>query len=265
MPVVTVSGAENPKAATVIWNRAIDNPTITASGSAVDYPAVNVTQPGTYSSWKADGANGWLQFDFGAAVQVDGAGIGAHNLATSGVTAVVVQSSTDGTTWTSRATYNPLTNEDIIAIFPVVTARYWRIQLTGPAANIGCVAIGKRLVFPHSPVDDYTPLRHSRQYTKLFNNSIAGQLLGNRVMGAGASTTVDFGFVPITFVENALPEFADHYNQGGTFFYAASPSAFPRELGYCWAIGEDAIINVSYIEAAKLATLSFGVNSYVSA
>lgn len=265
MPVIISTGATAPKNATVIWNRAADNPTILSSSAAAGYPAVNVLDPATYSSWMANAASGWIRFDFGSATQVDGVGIGAHNLATSGVTNIAIQSSPNGTDWTNRASVNPLTNEDIMAIFPVVSARYWRIALTGPAANIGVITVGKRLIFPHAPIDDYTPLRHSKQYNKLFNNSIGGQLLGNRVTAAGASTTVDFGFVPIGFVENELLEFADHYNRGGTFFYAATPSVFPREMGYCWAIGEDSIVDVNYIEAAKLATLSFGVNSYVPA
>lgn len=266
MPVVISSGAISPENATVIWNRAIDNPVVTSSSSVVSgYPAINVLDPATYSSWKAIGTNPALIFDFGVATSIDGAGISAHNMATSGVTQIGVRSSIDGISWTTRGIYNPLTNEDIVFIFPQVTARYWNILLSGPAANIGCVALGKRLIFPSAPIDDYTPLRHSRQYTKLFNNSLGGQLLGNRVIAAGASTTVDFGFVDIAFVENELPEFMDHYNRGGTFFYVACPRDFPREMGYCWAIGEDSMIDVSYIEGGDLSNLSFGVNSYVPA
>lgn len=260
MPAIVLSGATGGNAASVAWQgRAV---TVTASGSADGYPAINTTDPATWSSWKASGANGWIQYDFGSAVAVDSLGISAHNFATSAA-GYSVQHSTDEVTWTTVTTQNPLTDDDIYILMPEVLARYWRIQLVGPSANIGVIVFTKRLGLLHAPIDGYVPLHHARQYTKLFNDSIRGQFLGNRVMAAGAETEVDMGFFDRSWLEGNIRPFEYHYNQGGTFFYAGCPLQWPLDMGYCRAGGDDATLAIEWTEADKMATLSFGVRSYV--
>lgn len=261
MPAVVASGATSPNNATVLWQTA--TPVVDASGSADGYPAINVTDPATWSSWRPTGSNGWVRYDFGSATSISGCGIAAHDMASSGVTSVAVQSSTDGSTWTARATYSPLTDESLFIVFPAVIARYWRFLLTGPAANIGVVVFGSRLVFPHAPIDGYTPLHHARRYTKLFNDSVRGQFLGNRVMAAGAETSVDLGFIDRPWIEGNIRPFEYHYNQGGTFFYAGCPGKYPLDMGYCRAAGNDETLAIEWNEADKMSTLSFGLTSYV--
>lgn len=261
MPAVVVAGATSPNNATVLWQAV--TPTVTTSGGVAGYPVINVTDPATWSSWRPSRSNGWVRYDFGVATSISGCGIAAHNMATSGVTGVAVQSSTNGSTWTARATYEPLTDEDLFIMFPAVSARYWRVLLTGPAANIGVVVFGSRLVFPHAPIDSYTPLHHSRRYTKLFNDSVRGHFLGNRVMAAGAETSVDLGFVDRTWLEGSIRPFEYHYNQGGTFFYAGCPGKYPLDMGYCRAGGDDETLSIDWSEADKMANLSFGIRSYV--
>lgn len=261
MPAIIVSGATGDSSASAVWQAV--KPTVTASGAATGFPAISVTDPNTWNGWKASGANGSIVFDFGTASPVDGVGIAAHELASSGVTTITIASSADNSTWTNRASYAPLSDADLFFLMPSVTARYWRILLTGPAAKIGVIQIGKRLIFPHAPLDDYTPLNFAREYTKLRNDSLRGQFLGNRVISAGASTDVDMGYIDRTWVNNNIPAFKSHYDQGGTFFYAGCPSKYPLDMGYCRADGDDATIAVSYVEADKLATVSFSVRSYV--
>ena len=123
--------------------------------------------------------------------------------------------------------------------------------------------VGSKLAFPHTPIDSYTPLHHARRYEKMFNDSIKGVMLGNRVMASGAETDVDFGFVNRSFVDGPLRAFESHYNQGGTFFYAGWPAGQPLDMGYCRADSEYAIVNVEYIEGDGLANLSMGLKAYV--
>ena len=263
MPAFVVTGAEKPNSATVLWQAVM--PTVTASSSAVGYPAINVTDPATWSSWRGAGVNSWIGYDFGTPVSVDALGLAAHDLATSGVTSISIATSPTAAigSFITVATYTTLTNEDILAIFPAVTNRYWRVYINGPAANIGVIVFGKRLVFPHAPVDGYTPLHHSRQYTKMFNDSIKGQFLGNRVMAAGAETDVDMGMFDRPWLEGNIRPFEYHYNQGGCFFYAGCPGKYPLDMGYCRALGDDESLAIEWTEADKLATLSFGIRSYV--
>lgn len=261
MPVTVVAGAESPLNATVLW-QAI-KPTMVGNAGTAGYPSVNLTDPATWSSWKPVGSNAGVGYDMGAPVSFDGCGISAHNMATSGVAGVRIQYSLDNSTWSTIVTPETLTDDDMLILFPAVTARYWRITLNGPPANVGVLVFGKRLVFPHAPVDGYTPLHHARQYTKLFNDSVKGQFLGNRVMAAGAETSVDMGFLERPWLEGNIRPFEAHYNQGGTFFYAGCPGKYPLDMGYCRAGGDDETLAIEWNEADKMANLSFGIRSYV--
>lgn len=448
MPAVVVSGSTDTSVATVVWQQI--TPVITASGEAAGFPAINVNDPATWSSWKADGSNGWIKYDLGGATSIDAIGIAAHTLGSSGATALVqyggdsrtnlivrseeldngvwihsritisadaivapdgtltadklVENTENGahglstpiagyvsgtnytlsayvkaaersfvllsfiptthsvnvgarfnlatgdvllpsaaltdygcedagngwwrvwvsapatiTTASARSVIhmatgpapgdNPYTgdgssglyvwgvqlevgtaptsyiptaassvtsdwhdatswvtptdNADMLFLIPSTNSAAWRLSLTGPAANIGILQVGKRLVFPNAPLDDYTPLNMAREYTKLRNQSLKGQLLGNRVIAAGARTEVDLGYVTRTWADTNLPAFKSHYDQGGTFFYAGCPSKFPLDMGYCWSDGDNDTIAVSYVEADRLSTVSFAVRSYV--
>ena len=260
MPVVIETGAADTSKANVVW-QAVE-PSVVASTEADGYPAINLIDPATWSSWQPIAVPATASYDLGSAFSIDAVGIGAHTLATSGAT-IEVQSSTNNSAWTTRATSAPLTDDDLILLFPSVFARYWRIRITGSVASIGVFVAGVKLAFPHTPIDSYTPLHHSRQYTKMFNDSIKGAMLNNRVMAQGAETDVDLGFVQRSFVDGPMRAFESHYNQGGTFFYAGWPAGQPLDMGYCRALDEDEIVMVEYIQGANLANLSFSVRAYV--
>lgn len=262
MPVTVVSGATLTNKAMVMWS---NDATVVASSANPMYPAINVTSQDTFSSWLASSNNPSIYVDKGVSTAADCVGISSHNLFSKGITSLVISRSSNATSWTTIQTVTITSDDDIIVVFPEGSFRYWRISWTGVPANIGVLMFGKRLVFPNAPIDDYVPLNHSRRYTKYFNQSILGQLLGNRVMAAGAETSVDIGYVERSFTDGALVPFESRYNQGGTFFYASCPSMYPRDMGYCWANSQDATVSVTYVEADKLSTLSFGVTAYVGA
>lgn len=259
---MAVVGSDTNNNANILWDNIMTRSTISNASSPSENPRINVTDPATWSSWSMAARNN-LDFDYGSVVEVDCISIAAHNLGSSGAD-FVLESSDDGVTgWTAaHARQFPLTDEDIIVMFPVRSSRYWRINV-GPTFSIGIIFVGKRLIFPHAPIDGYTPLHHARRYTKMFNDSIKGQFLSNRVMSAGAETQVDMGFFERTWLEANIRMFERHYNQGGTFFYAGCPAKYPLDMGYCRALGEDEILAIEWTEADKMATLSFGVRAYV--
>lgn len=264
MAVYIESGVIDTRQATVLWDNKLTALNYIASSSAVGYPAVNATSPDTATEWKPASVTpgAWLIADLGISTICDSFGISAHTLGSSGST-IEVQYSSNSITWTTIQTVTPTDNEDLFLIFPATSARYWSLRITNAIPTIGVIFIGKRLVFPHAPIDSYTPLHHSRKYTKYFNTSIGGHLISNRVESMGAETEVDIGFVQRSFVEGDFRKFEKHYNQGGTFFYAGSPVNYPLDVGYCTASGDDEIVKVEYIQADKLANLSFGVRAYV--
>lgn len=269
MPVVLYGGVEANKSL-LLWNNHLSHPqvTVTDTGSLAAYPAINAAKDiNTWSVWKGT-ATGAARLNAnippGRGWQRNNAlGISNHNLASSG-SSIRLWHSDDDESWSSVfPDYAPLSDEDILFHFPATTHRYWRVVATGPSPSIGIVSLGEALVMPRTPKDDYTPLHHARKYTKYFNDSLKGQFIGNRVMGAGADTQVDFGFVDRSFADGPFRGFEDHYNRGGTFFYAGWPGGAPQDIGYCRAAGEDESVAVSYIEADKLASISFGVRSFV--
>ena len=259
MPVV-ISGAATPtNVATVAWQtRTV---TVTSSSAVAGYPAINLTDPATWSSWKPSSVGGWAAYEFTGATQINTVGIAAHNMGSSGAS-FDIQGSSDGTSWATQVSYSPLTDEDILLLFPTTTFRHWRIRMNGNTANVGVLVLTLRVSFPHTPIDSYTPLHHARKYDKMFNDSIKGAMLGNRVMASGAETEVDFGFVPRLFVESSLLTFESHYNQGGMFFYASWPAGLPKDIGYCRTNSEDGTIQIEFIEGENLASLSFGIHAY---
>lgn len=261
MPVILSNAGNAGDSASVFWqNNKVSQ--VRSSNSVSTNPAINMTDPATWSSWRPSGSNGWAYYDFGAPVSIDSVGIAAHNLATS-PSSISISWSTNTLSWNTNYTYSPTTNDDIIILMQQSTARYWRISINGSPANIGVVVFGKRLQFPHAPMDEYKPLHHARTYTKEFNDSIKGHFLGNRVTASGAETTVDMGFFERSWMEANIRPFERHYNQGGTFFYCGCPNQSPLDMGYCRANGVEETLDISWIEADKLASLSFGVKSYV--
>ena len=262
MPIVNEAGGNATNKTIVGWDNLALTSTITASSEAT--PAINTIDPATYSYWSPSASPSWVRYDLGSAKSVDLVGIAAHDMATT-ATSIMVQYSSDGTTWADAmvSAYAPLTDEDIILTLPSVSARYWRIYCTGGLPSIGIVFLCARLEFPKLPVSGYIPLHHSRSYEKMFNDSIKGVGLGNRVMAAGAETEVDFGFVLRTFVDGQLRGFEDHYNQGGYFFYAGWPEGQVLDMGYCRAPTPDSTISVEYVMGVRWANLSFGIHSYV--
>lgn len=267
---VVASGVSDLSKAIILWDNVLNSATITSAGTNPAYPAINAAKdPNTWSAWRgASGVATSMTADIPAGMgrrTNNCLGVANHNLATSGAS-VSLQYSDDGSSWSlATAIYAPLSDEDFMLYFPTITARYWRVNVLGNVASIGVVFLGNVLIMPSAPLDDYTPLHHARQYTKMFNDSIKGQFLGNRVMAAGAETDVDFGFVTRDFVDGPLRGFEDHYNRGGTFFYASWPGGKPQDMGYCRAKGEDETISIQYVEADRLANLSFGVRSFVGA
>lgn len=268
MPVVINSGvpASRTRTSFVLWNDVMSRNvgTFTSAGDAVDYPGENAIDPATYNTWRGSGATTSITRILVNNNTIDTLAICGHNLASSAATIRLWYSVDGGTNWTpAMDAYTPLTDDDFIIMLPEVTGNaFWLVVNNGPA-NVAVAMVGRATYFPHPPIDSYTPIHHARRYTKLYNRSMTGQLLSNRVMGAGAETDIDFGFVQRDFVDAGLRGFEDHYNRGGTFFFASWPAGKPQDMGYCWAPDEDSIVAVEYIEADKLANVSFSVASYV--
>lgn len=262
MPVVIIGNPPDQRNATVLWQNFAEASQLVASSSATGYPVAHVADPGTALAWRPTSATSNITLTRPSAVTCNGIGIAAHNLASTGTT-VILEYSTNGTTYTALHSYSALTNDEVMFNFSQVTARWWRLRFTGGIPTIGVVVIGGRLTFPSAPEENHTPLNHARQYDKYFNDSLGGNFIGTRVRSAGAETEANFPVINRPFVDTLLRGFESHYNQGGKFFYAGCPLLYPNDMGYCRAGSDSDIINVTYTNGNRLAELSFSLRAYV--
>jgi len=262
MPVINTDPLANDKAV-ILWDNRFERSALTYEGDAADAPGINVFNDSTFDYARQAGTGSVLitKVGSGSGMRADALGISGHNLGTTGSN-LFLRVSNDNVTYTNLfPSYSPVTDEDLFFIFPTYSSVYWKVAWGGSTnAYVSNVILGPRLDFPCTPVVGYTPVNHSWKYQKYFNNSIEGQLLGNRVRARGGVTTVSFPEIPRSFVDNELPGFEDHYARGRTFFYAGWPNGKPKDMGYCWASGENDAVNVTYTGGRKLATVNFGIN-----
>lgn len=86
--------------------------------------------------------------------------IAGHNLGTVGASAIL-QSSADGSSWTTRATLTPTNNRPAWVDFAEVSAPWWRVKIdvaTGKGRpEIGVIAAGEYLEMPEYPTGQVDP------------------------------------------------------------------------------------------------------------
>jgi len=263
MTIVITGSPTDTDVINVLYGNVFNATTLSYSTQTTGKPAANIYDDATWNVWLPTAVPAYIKADFGTAVSCNSCGIAAHDLGTSGAT-VEIQWSTDNSNWNTIYGYSAITDEDVLIIWSAVSARYWQIYVTGAAANIGHVKIGARLAFPVAPLSGHKPLHHARQYTMLSNESMGGNLLGNRVTRVGATSSVDVGLIDRDFAENDLLPFEVHYNEGKSFFYCGSPSDLPKDMGYCWRPEGSGEMNITLEEGDILAQVDFEVKSYVS-
>ena len=261
MPVVLTDPLANNKTV-ALWDNPLERVAVEVTGAEAANPGINALNDSTFDYWANSGTGITSMTKTGAGfnLRADAFGVSGHNLATTGGQ-IFLRYSDDLVTFNDAiAPYSPLTNEDLVFIFPTRAHPFWRITFNGTGSYVSNVKLGARLDFPYTPIEGYRPTHHSRKFTKYFNNSIEGHLLGNRVMSSGGTTTVEFPDLDRAFVDGPMRGFEDHYNRGRSFFYAGWPNGKPQDVAYAWADGEDAMIDVAYTNGSKRASVGFGMS-----
>jgi hypothetical protein len=256
------TGTPNTTRPTLLFRNLLAEYTVTFSSQETGAEGLNCLEDTTFDFWRPTNALATASFDAETSVAADFIGIAAHDVGTNGAT-IQVQSSTDNVNWTTRATVSPLTDETIVALFPEISARYWRVRLTNAIASYGVIKLGKRLVIEGGLISGHVSIDHARRVELLTNNSMSGQFLGNRPLRIGAETELNFGFLETTFVDTQMATFERHFNNGGTFFYAGSPATLPRDIGYCWRSSRGSEMRPSYDHGGLLMPVTLQVDAYV--
>lgn len=261
MTIAIASGVTDQEKPHLLISNLFTQGTVNTSSETTDGAGTNALNDGTFDYWTAAVATADIEVDMTTATACSMAGIAAHTLGTEGAT-VAVESSTDGTTWTSRASATPADDSTIVLLWPSVSARYWRVKVTNGPASIGVLKIGARLVVPSGVALGHVSIDNAARVELLSNDSLDGQFLGTRIVRRSADISLDMGLVERDFIEDDFAGFRDSYNEGRAFFYAGSPANLPLDVGYCKRPANGGEIRPSHV-GGDLMQLQFGAQVYV--
>jgi len=252
----------------VLWDNLLSYSTVTLTASTSNTlgPVANCITESTYDYWQPTAIPAWVQGNFGSAKTINSVALIGHTLGSTGAT-VYIQSSPDGTTWTTKSTVMvPTDDSPILAIFADFSAQYWRVYIpsrTGTAYPvIGIVMMGDRFVFPAGVMPSYTPIWQAQIVELLQSKSLGGQFMGNRVIRQGAETSINLVSFSRTFAEEDLQPFKAWYNGGHAFVWASGPSIFTKDVGYCWR-KPNAEMKPTFTETGNWVRVTMEVEAYV--
>lgn len=213
--------------------------TVTASTSAAGFAATNAATNRTDSFWRPTALTATWALDAGFAQAVSYCGIAAHDLGTQGCT-VLVQSSPDGTTWTTRCTIIPADDSTILALFATVSARYWRLSISGSGdePTLGVIQFGAVTEFPQKAAYvGSMSFDRTRVASYSTNLSEGGQWLGRSVSRVSLTPSMQVSHLSEAWVASEWDAFAE-YAETGPFFIADRPSVYPKSCCYAWTSGD---------------------------
>jgi hypothetical protein len=229
--------------------------TATASTTATGFSA-NAPKNGlTYEYWRPTSMPATWAIDAGVSVSVNYCGIAAHELGSKSAT-VTVQYSTDNSSWTTLDSSSPTDDSPLMFLFAPVSARYWRISISGAVApSIGVVYFGTTLDMQRPCYAGLSPINFSRETVLRTNRSEGGQFLGRSVIRQGSSMSVGFRHLDYSWYKTNFDPFVKDA-LSYPFFFAWRPDGYPEQVGYVWTL-ED--IKPSTMGIRDLVEVSFNM------
>lgn len=247
----------------VLYDNLLQSAAVTYSSNASNGP--NATDGNTYDAWVPDFGAWSVGVAFTEAKAVDCLCFAAHTLAANGNVILVEWRADEADPWEVAAEFTPVDAQPIMAIWPVVTARYWRIRSTaGTAPAIGVMSLGKRLIFDKGITGSYMPTNWGAEIEVLPANTITGQFMGQRIQRRGGQASVSFGSMDRVWFEEQAEPFIDHYKRALPFFYAGHPQSFPNDLSYCQRPARGANLRPRLTEGGLYVSLSMEVEFHVA-
>lgn len=216
----------------ILWDNTLLDGTVAASTEATGFEVENALTNSTFDFWKPTTTSGTITLALSSSATVSALGIAAHDLGTQGATVTIKE--TSGTPVT-LATVSPADDSTILILFDSTTSTNFQIEITGATAafSIGSISLGSPIIFETGIVPSYTPLWMSENIELLQNTSLGGQFFQNRIIRKSAETSVNLNILDRTFIEGtSFQNFRDHYNSGKSFFWAAGPSVFDKDIAY---------------------------------
>lgn len=214
--------------------------TLTSSTSATDYPVESCIDGFTTTQWKPTGtATEWIKVDMTTATAADYFAVFAHDLHTQGASLKCYYSTDDISYTQVGATATPTTSRVIFQAFTSVSARYWKLEVTGATAavSIGVAAIGARIDVPEGLRPGFVP-PHLGYDDKIYNHtSNSGAFTGRSVEIHARSTKIGFDLLTPAWVRSTLEGFIEDARTW-PFFFAWDNDGHSDEAAYCWTNGK---------------------------
>jgi len=236
--------------------------TVAASTSAAGYAAANAATYRTDSFWQPTALAATWRLDAATDQAVSYCGIAAHDLGTKGCT-VLVQSSPDDATWTTRATVTPADNGTIFALFATVTARYWRISVSGAGGSptIGVIEFGAVTEYPRKCV--FAPslsFERTRRVDYRVNITEGGGWAGRSIVRTALAPAMTVNNLSEQWVAAEWDAFSLHA-ETSPFFIADRPEQFPQSVAYAWSMtdlrAERSVPNIAVANSVTLELVGF--------
>jgi hypothetical protein len=217
--------------------------TLSASSEAsTDFAKEHAIDYGTWSAWKPNsGTSHYLRSDVGSTVAADFAAV--YGLLLTGSQTIAVQSSPDGTTWTTRATAgaSACTGGAVWLPFASVSARYWQILISDGSSFQPVVAvamIGAQLLSEQGTHVGFTPLHLGREVDALNVTSEGGALLGRAVLNRGYKFEFSLEHLTPGWIDASWLPFMIHA-EGKPFFLCWPPvTGSAAACSFAWAEGQ---------------------------
>ncbi|MDW4550887.1 hypothetical protein R5H32_16110 [Defluviimonas sp. D31] len=149
-------------------------------------------------------------------------------------TAAVASPWRDLTPWAAITSAAP-----IFAIFPLRSARRWRIQVSGTTAPaIGFVRFGRALQFEErTRYPGRTPFELARNARVIGARSVTGEPLTRIKLRDGQGLAFSWSFLSEAWVKAELPAFVRAL-EADLFVIAERPGTHPEDVALCWISGE---------------------------
>lgn len=219
-----------PGSVIVYDNRFLDGLPV-AQATAAGYDPLNIRDLRTYTHWRAGSSAGnSLTVDCQQPKGVDALIIVKHNLGTV-ASQVSVESSDDGSVWTSRqSVFVPPNDKLIVKRWVTVQARHWRVSFNaqnGPP-QVAVAMIGMAIEFPRYPDAPFAIREVKQEMDRV--SSKTGQLIGSVSRYKAVEVSPSWTTVGADFVDNELwPFYRDHASKGNPFLWSWNPQTRPDD------------------------------------
>lgn len=210
-----------------------------ATGEQALYPLANLLTEATNLIWKADDiGTHYLTVTTNSADDYDYVGIANHNFGSAGIVASVEVY--DGTVWNEVVQPTIFADDDpvIFRYTPQGGAGVRLKMLPGSAPpEVAVLYVGKLLVLQRRIYVGHTPITYGRDAEVLTGKSETGHFLGRIVTKETLSTSFAIQNMTPDWYREYLDPFIEHAIEY-PFFFAWRPQKYPREVGFCWIMGD---------------------------